>query len=192
MRIEAKAQGAQSRSGYDMHQREVKRNPSSKTEGFIQRNGRWCVHGCRVTPAKWIMTVQRKEEFLIAFKQTSVVHPNTDIDTAQVDSHAHASATKWTGPLELFEGNYVLHDIRCDHCPCVTSHVVYLATILWAWVLCGCSVCVFFLFWVRRFCIFQPENFDFHTHGRIFTEKMTLMSHIFIKKLCITTTSSSR
>jgi hypothetical protein len=28
---------------------------------------------------------------------------------------------------------------------------------------------------------FQPENFDFHTHENIFTENMTLMSHIFIK-----------
>jgi hypothetical protein len=74
-------------------------------EGFIQLNGQWCFHGCWVTPAKWIMTVQKKEEFVLALKQTSIVHPNTDIDTAQVKSHVHTSATKWTGPLELFEGN---------------------------------------------------------------------------------------
>jgi hypothetical protein len=54
--------------------------------------------------------------------------------------------------------------------------------------LCTC----FFLFWVRPFAFFQPENFDFHTHKRFFAENMTLMSHIFIKKLQISTTSSSR
>ncbi len=163
-------------------------------EGFIQWNGWWCVHGCWVTPAKWIMTVQRKEEFLIAFKQTWIVHPNTDIDNAQVNSHVHASATKRTGPLELFEGNlqnnYVLHDIWW--CPSVTSHVVYLATVLWAWDLCGCSVCVFFLFWVRRFAFFSTRKFWFpHTRKYFYRKHDSNESH-FYKKLCITTTSSSR